>query len=400
MSATSTSPSQTTLRNGAAVAPALHLDDPAAAYVNGVHFRRGRVAMCAILKALGVTAGDEVIIQAFTCIAVPCPVLATGAKPVFCDIDPLTFNLDPASVEASITPRTKAIVVQHTFGIPADMDRILPIARAHSIPVIEDCCHTVASRWRGQRVGSLADAAFSAYRWGKPLVLGIGGTAIMHDERGRERLREIAAGSRKPGALETARIRLETVAHGLLLRPSLFWTLRDGYRSLIKLGVAIPTFPKLDLHGELSDMDKAMPHYHQERLAARINTAFDQDVAFRRRRAGQYAEALNRLGAITPKLDERYDPVHLRFPFRVTEKARILEEARKHRVEFGDWFISAVHPHADAESQDLGYRQGMCPTAEQTAKQVLTLPIYHRVRESDVERSVELLENLHRQGLL
>ena len=356
--------------------------------------------MYAILKALGIGAGDEVIIQAFTCVAVPCPVLATGAAPVYCDIDPVTFNLDPASVEARITSRTKAIVVQHTFGIPADMDRILQIARSRSIPVIEDCCHTVASRWRGQRVGSLADAAFSAYRWGKPLVLGIGGTAIIHDERGRKRLREVANASSTPGVLETARIRMETFAHGLLLRPSLFWTLRDGYRSLIKMGVAIPTFPKLDLHGELSDMDKAMPLYHQKRLAGRIHEAFEQDVAFRRRRAGQYAAALNRLGAGAPKLDERYDPVYLRFPFVVTEKARILEEARKKRVEFGDWFVSAVHPHADAESQDLGYRQGMCPVAERIAKQVLTLPIYDKVRESDVERSIELLENLHRQGLL
>src|ERR1039458_1020949 len=87
---------------------------PAASFANGVHFRRGRVAQCAILKAFGIGRGDEVIIQAFTCVAVPCPVLATGAKPVFADIDPTTFNLDPASVEERITARTRAIVVQHT----------------------------------------------------------------------------------------------------------------------------------------------------------------------------------------------------------------------------------------------------------------------------------------------
>jgi len=166
------------------------------------------------------------------------------------------------------------------------------------------------------------------------------------------------------------------------------------------MGVAIPTFPKLDMQGELADMDKAMPLFHQRQLAKRIGSAFDEDVAFRRRRAGQYAAALDGVGARTVKLDERYDPVYLRYPFLVTEKARILEQARKQRVELGDWFVSAVHPHADSESEELGYRQGMCPAAERTAKQVLTLPIYDKVREGDVERAVGLLEKLHREGLL
>src|ERR1022692_1606882 len=193
------------------VSPASAALGPEAAlsYANGVHFLRGRIAMCAILKALGIGRGDEVIIQAFTCVAVPCPVLATGAEPVFADIDASTFNLDPSSVEERITARTRAIVVQHTFGIPADMDSILRIARSRGIYVIEDCCHTLASSYRGARVGTLGDAAFSAYRWGKPLVLGIGGTAIIHAEEPRKRMREISRSSRIPGALATARIRAE-----------------------------------------------------------------------------------------------------------------------------------------------------------------------------------------------
>ena len=381
----------------ASAAPAA---EAAASIADGVQFLRGRVAMCAILKALGIGRGDEVVIQAFTCVAVPCPVLAAGAKPVFADIDPATFNLDPASVEARVTPRTRAIVVQHTFGIPADMDSILRIARARGIYVIEDCCHTIASAYRGARVGSLGDAAFSAYRWGKPLVLGIGGTAIVHAEEPRRRLRENSRSSRVPGALATARVRAEYLAHELLLRPRLFWLLRDGYRSFIRMGVAIPTFPKLDMQGELADMDTAMPPFHRKQLAKRIGSAFYEDVQFRRRRAGQYIAALDAIGVRTVKLDERYDPVYLRYPFLAPEKARILEQARKHRVEFGDWFVSAVHPHADSDSQELGYRQGMCPAAERTAKQILTLPIYDKVRERDVQRSIELLESLHRQGLL
>jgi dTDP-4-amino-4,6-dideoxygalactose transaminase len=91
--------------------------------------------------------------------------------------------------------------------------------------------------------------------------------------------------------------------------------------------------------------------------------------------------------------------VYLRYPFLASHKDKILQEARKHRVEFGDWFVSAVHPHSDSESEELGYRQGMCPVAERTAKEILTLPIYEKVRDRDVERSIDLLHKLHHQGL-
>ena len=126
---------------------------------------------------------------------------------------------------------------------------------------------------------------------------------------------------------------------------------------------------------------------------------FEEDVQFRRRRASQYSAALQEVGWRTCQLDRRYDPVYLRYPFLVSDKDKILQEARKHRVEFGDWFVSAVHPRSNSESEELGYRRGMCPVAERTAKEILTLPIYEKVRDRDVERSIDLLHRLHHQGL-
>jgi perosamine synthetase len=373
--------------------------DPTRLYTTGFHFRRGRIALCAILRALGIGKGDEVIIQAFTCVALPVPVLAAGATPVFADILLSTFNLDPSSVEARITPRTKAIVVQHTFGIPADMNAILEIARKRGLYVIEDCCHTVASSWNRTLVGHMGDAAFSAYRWGKPLVLGIGGTANIHAEEPRRRLEAIYKASRIPGVFETMRTHLEYFIHQAALRPSTFWFLRDGYRSFIRMGVAIPTFPKVELQGQLADFDAAMPLFHQRWLAKRIRCAF-ADVAFRKKRAGQYAAVLNELGARVCQLDKRSDPVFLRYPFLASEKGRILQEARAHRIELGDWFVSAIHPHRDSEAGELGYRQGMCPVAESAGREILTLPIYDKVRDSDVRRTIDLLYRLRAEGML
>ncbi|MBV8674320.1 MAG: DegT/DnrJ/EryC1/StrS family aminotransferase [Acidobacteriaceae bacterium] len=384
--------------SSAVMEPAPVEQDATGLYTSGFHFRRGRIALCAILRALEIGQGDEVIIQAFTCVALPVPVLAVGATPVFADIQLSTLNLDPSSVEARITPRTKAIVVQHTFGIPADMDAILRIASKRGIYVIEDCCHTMASSYNGTLVGHMGDAAFSAYRWGKPLVLGIGGTANIRAEGPRKRLEAISRSSRIPGGFETMRTQLEYLVHHVALRPSTFWFLRDGYRSFIRMGVAIPTFPKLELRGELTDLDVAMPLFHQRWLAKRIRSAFD-DVAFRKRRASYYAAALTEMGARIPRLDARYDPVFLRYPFLTSEKGRILDEARKHRIELGDWFVSALHPHRDSEAAELGYRQGMCPAAEIAGREILTLPIYDKVRDQDARRAVDMLDRLHAEGM-
>src|SRR3972149_5387123 len=103
-------------------------------------FNSGRSALLAILRAFGVGAGDEVIVQAFTCVAVPNSVRWAGATPVFTDVDE-TLNLDTVDCARKITKRTKAIIVQHTFGVPAAMDAIVSLGRKHNLVIIDDCRH-------------------------------------------------------------------------------------------------------------------------------------------------------------------------------------------------------------------------------------------------------------------
>ena len=107
------------------------------------------------LHACGVKAGDEVIVPAFTFIATGSAVSALGARPVFADIEPATFNLDPDQIEARITPRTRAIVAVHLFGLSADMDPILAVAEKHGIPVIEDNAQSFGAKYRGRKTGSM-----------------------------------------------------------------------------------------------------------------------------------------------------------------------------------------------------------------------------------------------------
>lgn len=148
---------------------------------HAVAVNSGTAAIHALLSSLGVGPGDEVITTPFTFVATASPILMCGATPVFVDIDADTFNLDPQGVRAAITPRTRAIVAVHLFGLPADWAALSAVADEHGIPLLEDACQAVGAKWQGHRAGSLgAGAAFSTYAT-KNLSTGEGGMVTTND---------------------------------------------------------------------------------------------------------------------------------------------------------------------------------------------------------------------------
>ncbi|KKU80518.1 MAG: DegT/DnrJ/EryC1/StrS aminotransferase, partial [Candidatus Gottesmanbacteria bacterium GW2011_GWA1_47_8] len=137
-------------------------------------FSSGRVSLFAILKSFEIGTGDEVIIQAFTCVAVPNSVLWSGATPVYVDIDD-TCNIDPQNVEKKITNKTKAIIIQHTFGIPADLVELAKIAKKHGLLIIEDFAHSLGLHISG-------DAAFFSFGRDKVISSVWGGGAVINSK--------------------------------------------------------------------------------------------------------------------------------------------------------------------------------------------------------------------------
>jgi perosamine synthetase len=133
------------------------------------------------IRCLGIGEGDEVIVPSFTFIAAANGVRMERATPVFVDIDSATLNLDPIKVEAAITPSTRAILVVHTFGRPADMTRLLHLAKRHRLRVIEDACEAIGAEYRGQKVGSFGDAGVFAFYPNKQITTGEGGMIVTND---------------------------------------------------------------------------------------------------------------------------------------------------------------------------------------------------------------------------
>jgi perosamine synthetase len=147
----------------------------------GIAVSSGTAGLHLCIRALGIGAGDEVIVPSFTFVAVANAVRYEGATPVLVDIEPRCLNLDPDLIEAAITPRTRAIVAVHTFGCPADMQAILAIARRHGLRVIEDACEAIGATYRGRPVGSFGDAAVFAFYPNKQITTGEGGMVVTGD---------------------------------------------------------------------------------------------------------------------------------------------------------------------------------------------------------------------------
>jgi len=147
----------------------------------GISVHNGTISLELIIRGLNIGYGDEVIVPAYSFISTASSVAIAGATPVFTDIDPNTYNIDPASIEEKITPKTKAIVVVHIGGRPCDMDKVMEIAYKHGLNVIEDAAHAHGSEWKGRKVGAIGDAGSFSFQNSKNMSCGEGGAIITNN---------------------------------------------------------------------------------------------------------------------------------------------------------------------------------------------------------------------------
>jgi dTDP-4-amino-4,6-dideoxygalactose transaminase len=186
----------------------------------------GRMAFFYILNAMKLPPGGEIVVPALTFWVIPEMARIAGLKPVFADVDPVSFNMTAESLERAITPRTVAVVPTHLWGLPCDMDEILAVAARHGLRVIEDCAHALGAQYRGRPVGTLGDAALFSFQTIKPLNTYGGGMAVTQDPVLADRIATLAAAEPAP---QLAHVK-ERLWHGRVLRiatrPPIFtWTL-------------------------------------------------------------------------------------------------------------------------------------------------------------------------------
>ncbi len=355
------------------------------------YFFKGRVALYAILKSMGIGPDDEVIIPAFTCVVVPNAISYLKAKPVYVDISRNTFNLDPEKLEECISEKSKAIIAQHTFGIPADMDKILSIAKKYNLCVIEDSCHTVGSKYKGKEVGTIGDAAFFSSQWSKPLTTGLGGWAVANNPEIQEKMREIYPSFAKPSNKVLLLLRLQYYAYSILLRPSLFWYMQHFYRKLSSLGIVIGSSSNEELEYKMPESYEMKMSDWQKNLLFEKSEEIEKVIEHRKWIVSLYEDSLRKRGMEIVQLPKYYDPIFLRYPLLVKDKAKTLKEAKQRRVELGDWFVSPVHPNKNGWEK-INYQKGMCPIAEHVCNHIINLPTHMRITEQEIKRIIQVIE--------
>ena len=353
-------------------------------------FYRGRVAEAAILRALGVTRGDDVAVQAFTCSAVSEGVLSIGARPVYVDVGPGSYTMDPEDLAGKLTPRTRAIVVQHTFGIPADLPRIGVVATRHGLPIVEDCAHAIGSSIDGITVGTFGVAAFYSFEASKPIFAGIGGSVRVNDSALATRMRDLYRGYSQPSVIKQAQVLAMYLAARLAYRPSTYWRLRGLYRQAIRLGLLPSAYHDVEFEASpVEDFRLALGRV-QRWLVRRGIAALPGRTLHRRGVAAAYRERIVGSGVRHPVLLPGADPVYGRYPVLTPRKAELLRRAPEYRVELLDWYATPVHPLVGPALEAAGYRPGSCPNAEAMSPEVVSLPTGPLVDEAQIDRADRL----------
>lgn len=364
-------------------------------------FYRGSVALYASLKAMGIESGDEVILQAFTCDIVPATVVRLGAIPVYVDVDPGIFGIDPGKIEERITRKTRAIIVQHTYGIPAEMDPILDIARKHNLWVIEDSCHALGSKYGGQEVGTFGDVAFYSFGWHKPLVLGVGGVAVVNNPTLKQKVAQVYGDFVTPSYKEATILCLQYFVYNRLLKPSLFWFMRDTYRKLSWRGLMAGTSrrrkarttPRGKIGVGANTLNKRMIPFQEKRLFKKLDH-FDDVIVHKTWVVSRYEELVSQAGYEPLELESRFEPIYYKYPLLSDRKKDIFEKAPQARIELSYLFSSPadpLKPGLAARWRALGYQKGMCPISEDIADGIVALPVHARIRAKDIERTIAFL---------
>lgn len=296
----------------------------------------GTSALELALRACGIGPGDEVITVANTFIATTLAISYVGATPVLVDVEPTTYMMDPARMEEAITPRTKAIMPVHLFGHPVDMDRILEIARRHSLLVIEDACQAHGARYKGRRVGSMGQAAAFSFYPGKNLgAYGDGGMVVTNDAK---------------------------IADSLQLLRN--YGQREKYNHKLR-----------GFNRRLDTMQAAVLRVKLKYLDA-WNEA-------RRQHAHLYNELLSGSQVVTPRQAAFAEPVWHLYMLRTAQRAALKEYLAQRGISTGIHYPIPIH--LQPAYRDLGYRAGQFPVTERDAEEILSLPMYAELTPEQIQ---------------
>jgi len=349
-----------------------------------------------ILSSLNLPNDSEILLQAFTCVSVPGPILWANLKPVYVDILPRMLTMDPVDLEKKISNKSRVLIIQHTFGVPALLDELIAIAKKHNLIIIEDCAHTIGTEYKGKKLGTFGDAAILSFGRDKAISSVFGGAVVINNKEIFSKLSENL--KKLPNAKSTWIIQqlLHPILFEFIVKP-LYFVARIGKIKLVifqrmsilsKAIIArekhggLPAFPSANLPGALAEL--AMSQL--SRLES-FNTR-------RREIAEIYVREFKEITEkdfILPEIPSESKPYYLRYTVQTSKAKQIFIEAKRKKILLGDWY-EVIAPK-DTDLAAVNYKKGSCPVAEHVAQNVLNLPTYPVMTKQDAKIVVELVKS-------
>ena len=409
-----------------------------------ISFNSGRSAFLAILESLELNKDEEVLIQVFTCNAAVNPILWAGLKPVYVDCDEKTFNIDIDDLKRKITQKSRVVIVQHTFGLPAEMDEILKIcqkgeedkssssptsslgrvrknfnsfdfadARENNLILIEDCAHSLGAEYKNRKVGTFGKAAFFSFSRDKVISSVYGGMVVTNDENLTKKIKDY---QEKIGYSSYCWI-FQQLLHPLLmnwlilptykifgkyllilfqwlhvLSKAVHWKEKRGKKPCYfpkrlpnALAIlALNQFKKLEKPSTRAKLGAGLVPHRNKVSGAGFNN-------HRREIANFYYNGLKGTNFELPPNPEGKKQVYLRFAVKHPKSHEIIKKSWQKNLLIGDWYTTPIAPH-DTKLDKMGYIVGSCPTAEKLAKETLNLPTHINISKKEARKIVEFLK--------
>jgi len=344
----------------------------------------GRMALYFILKALQFPPGAEIIVPALTFWVVPEITRVAGLTPVFADIDPATFTISPAAIERAITPKTRAILPTHLYGLACDMAPIMELARRHDLKVIEDCAHSLGATYRGQMVGTFGDASFFSFQAFKPLNTFGGGLAWVRDDAVAQRVAESADAEEWPSEKRVESIVRTGKWQRTFIRPTVFTF------SLFPLWWAASFTdikPDKFLWEDVRRLDPLPSHYRGRfsNVQAAIGLAGLKHLPEFIDRTRRHARILDSLlgdipGVTIPRIPPEQTHVYYQYCAYVPDHRALVRRCIRRAVD-----VAPMHVDVCTRMELFG-RQGPPAAGAEKAATAVQIPVYESLQDREIEK--------------
>lgn len=352
-------------------------------------FFSGREALLALFNACEFEHGSEIVIQGYTCVALPNAIHAAGYTPIYVDTDPQTLNLDTDSLKSKITHRTKAIICQHTFGMVADTVTLRDIADQHNLMLIEDCAHIIPDVTGPKSIGKQADAIMVSFGRDKAASGITGGALITKHPSLTVGVAAQADQRRHVSPLTVARLLMYPLLYGIA-RP--IYTL--GGKALLwiagKIGLLIPVLTGEEKQGHQPTALRHMPNACAGIVRKQLRF-FHSLNNHRRLLTAKYIAAAKEYSWNVPRQLSEHFPLQ-KFPIYVADADAVRAALKTKNIYLDDaWTGAAVCPR-NVDQEAAGYLSGTCPRAERIDREILCLPTHPTMTEQQADKLIRILK--------